>query len=980
MEAALLALFVQMIDSGATFASEALRRKRTKENLRLYEALKSLDANTIAEKLGPLTLASFMSGGVNAKNVQLMLVQPEFKALTRELFLVCLTEDEAAEAVSTVCSSIALLSETTLSAHASREDARAFGEALSERLAQLSRSAFQELDRADPMLAQQFQQTAVLKRMSSMLDLVSAHHQALVRLTDAESAATRTKFIENYRRACAERHGYITPPDFETNRKIPMEQLYVAPSIHRLHGERRDQAIQLDRFIGDVDRSVVLGDPGGGKSTLSGFIASKLARDNDAAIPFHVTLRYFAPRSDEMSLLEFIEHEMKPRYQLAPVSGLVEDLLLTGKAVVIFDGLDELIDATKRREVTRSVELFGMQYPHTPILVTSRRVGYEQAQLDRAVFDTYLIGGFEQEDVEKYVNNWFHSQDEFNEQESKEQAQAFVEQSTAVPDLRSNPLMLALMCIIFRGENYIPRNRPAVYEKCAMMLFEKWDGHRGIEVPLQARDHVDSAMKYIAYEYMTSDSGETGIPQKQVVDLLAEYLHPRAVESVESAQRAAKEFVEYCSGRAWVFTDAGATADGEPIFTFTHRTFMEYFAAVHLTRVTDTPEALASLLLPRVAREEWDVVAQLAVQQVDGTTDQGTSRVLTAMLNEKRRRSAANRGNVLTFIARCLTFAVIPPALVRQIASMCIAHFLDNLTDKRAKAMDPLETLRDRTSGLEAEYAASQIETDLNLAIQGGAQAPYALRVVLNWLYVDVMNHIFGEPTEPAWAELTVSLAQEHRSLLGSVEGSETILPLLLGWHGIISVEQTEHAIFGSSTDFCTRYFKAPVPEDEHVLLPSLAEWFVFATDGDNDTLSETHAALVQLVATGIVRDFWRGERHIPESVEDRRQLEPRRIFFLVPGKPGFSPKFADALVVLSFALLELHLVSEGRRFPASARETFARVWNDNSSGEYVGGDAAPASPEIAEFAAQWFAQKACVFDNLQSLQSSKDSHGVEAP
>ena len=47
----------------------------------------------------------------------------------------------------------------------------------------------------------------------------------------------------------------------------------------------------------------------------------------------------------------------------------------------------------------------------------------------------------------------------------------------------------------------------------------------------------------------------------------------------------------------WVFSDAGTTAAGERLYAFTHRTFLEYFAAAQLAYDSDTPEQLASNLL-----------------------------------------------------------------------------------------------------------------------------------------------------------------------------------------------------------------------------------------------------------------------------------------------------------------------------------------------------------------------------------------------
>ena len=58
--------------------------------------------------------------------------------------------------------------------------------------------------------------------------------------------------------------------------------------------------------------------------------------------------------------------------------GLVDLLLLTRRAVVIFDGLDELLDTSRRLDVTTRVERFCAEYPLAQMLVTSRLVGFSE--------------------------------------------------------------------------------------------------------------------------------------------------------------------------------------------------------------------------------------------------------------------------------------------------------------------------------------------------------------------------------------------------------------------------------------------------------------------------------------------------------------------------------------------------------------------------------------------------------------------------
>ena len=121
----------------------------------------------------------------------------------------------------------------------------------------------------------------------------------------------------------------------------------------------------------------------------------------DRRIPFLVTLRNSRrrPAPPERSVAGYIEHKLEVFYQCPAQPGVITHLLLTGAAIVIFDGLDELLDASRRAEVTAIVERFCTEYPLAPVLVTSRLVGYDQARLDDRQFSRYRLGRFTEDQV-----------------------------------------------------------------------------------------------------------------------------------------------------------------------------------------------------------------------------------------------------------------------------------------------------------------------------------------------------------------------------------------------------------------------------------------------------------------------------------------------------------------------------------------------------------------------------------------------------
>ena len=133
-------------------------------------------------------------------------------------------------------------------------------------------------------------------------------------------------------------------------------------------------------------------------------------------------------------------------------------------------------------------------------------------------------------------------------------------ESSAIPDLRTNPLMLALMCILYRGVGYLPRNKAEVYEQCANLLFHKWDARRRIHADLRAGYLLEPVLRHLAWWLFVRDQVESAVTERELIDETAMFLYGRGFESESDARDAAKEFVDFARGRMWVFSDIGTTA------------------------------------------------------------------------------------------------------------------------------------------------------------------------------------------------------------------------------------------------------------------------------------------------------------------------------------------------------------------------------------------------------------------------------------
>ncbi len=622
------------------------------------------------------------------------------------------------------------------------------------------------------------------------------------------------EFEKKYNQQVSDRHGYIIPPHFDVARKIPIDDLYVMPYFTKRARKRGEDPISLTgmEFMNNTYRSIVLGDPGSGKSTFALKVCHDLSTNKMARCfcgsqltPILVVLRDYGAekKAQGYSILQYIEGVASSRYQLIAPAGAFEYLLLNGRTVVIFDGLDELLDTSYRQEISNDIDSFCTLYPSVPVLVTSRSVGYEQAPLDERRFEVFSISEFDDDQVLEYVTKWFASEQDFTPEQRKQKVNEFIIESQIVPDLRSNPLMLALMCNIYRGENYIPRNRPEVYEKCAMMLFERWDLSRGIRVALPFEAHIKPAMMYLAHWIYNNETLQGGVTEHQLVNEASKYLLNRRFEDPDQAIAAAREFIEFCRGRAWVFTDTGTTKEGEGLYQFTHRTFLEYFTASHLFRTHPTAASLEEVLLPRIIKREWDVVSQLSVQILNRNVEGAGDELLTSFLKQAntKRIGSKSRWTLISFISRCLEFIVPSPRVTRDITSVSIRETLDMyaffVTNKKRRSRNQslddelidvlLNTATENLAIVQDELAMIIVET-----AKSGDKAK-SVAAIETGMFLPIyrqrdpkVTHYIPEKTFGDCVDIINTLRKEFYCIcLGSFLRGKTTMSELVEWYGI---------------------------------------------------------------------------------------------------------------------------------------------------------------------------------------------------
>lgn len=421
----------------------------------------------------------------------------------------------------------------------------------------------------------------------------------------------------------------------------------------RLPDEAKTRPLPALEAAGINASLVLLGDPGSGKSTFVMHLAHCLAAHRadpvggwldhlagwpePAAVPIVVVLRDVA-RWYAARVAEF-EAAHKPKPQATP--GLLWDFiserlaaqklefaaeplrqaLERGKALVLYDGLDEIAGRVRASTVRDVVAAFAGRYGRSRHLVTCRMLSYQQGKDWKLPdFPTVELAPFDAEKIGSFVAAWYaelaaqgtvHQEDVAGHVRSLNEA-------LCRPDLwrlAPNPLLLTVMALVHTHKGRLPDARALLYEETVDILLWRWEqikaGGTADETPqlrqllLQAnRGDVD--LKRILWRLAFEAHGQGGA--RDDGEKLADIGELRLLKELSGLCCGdlgwAQQVVEAMKLRAGLLVER----QGE-VFTFPHRTFQEYLAGAHLATQADFARRAAGLV---VEGAHWREVITLA--------------------------------------------------------------------------------------------------------------------------------------------------------------------------------------------------------------------------------------------------------------------------------------------------------------------------------------------------------------------------------
>lgn len=380
----------------------------------------------------------------------------------------------------------------------------------------------------------------------------------------------------------------------------------------------------------DNHNLVILGAPGSGKTTLLKHIALTLTmsrrRRKRIGAPLLMPVLLFVrdhasdiTKFPDIKLAKLIRDQFERRQAPVPPTGWLESQLEQGNCLIMFDGLDEVADITIRRNVVKWVEECMGAYGRNRFILSSRPHGYKTNPL--ANVTVLQVKPFTSFQVKQFVQNWYIANEIMSSQRNDPGVQTDAKlgaddlltriyNTPTLSELSVNPLLLTMIATVHRFRSSLPGRRVELYAEICEVFLGKRRESRGLASDLTP-GQKQRVLQPLAYYLMQENTRE--IKQADIEPIIKKHL-----DSVSPNIQCA-DFVKDIENSSGLFVERES---GE--YTFSHQTFQEYLAAVHILE-----NGLESELVANINKSWWHESIRLYCAQTDA------SGIIQACLNSK---------------------------------------------------------------------------------------------------------------------------------------------------------------------------------------------------------------------------------------------------------------------------------------------------------------------------------------------------------
>jgi hypothetical protein len=430
-----------------------------------------------------------------------------------------------------------------------------------------------------------------------------------------------TQAAETYRQEVLRLYGSMQI--FGMSRPVPLTNVFTEvylldkPSAWRRHSieelkkgtptqaspvakDKRREGVAL---VTAQSRLFILGQPGAGKTTFLKHLVMQAAQGQLDAIPIFVSLKAWS--DSKLDLMPFLIRQFAI-CSFPDARPFIEHILTEGKALVLFDGLDEVnYEGGRHWHTTQAIREFAQQYGKSRMVITCRTAATE---FTFEQFNYCELADFTQKQIEAFVQRWFQSD------VAKRAAflSAFARpENQRLGELAHRPLLLTMLCLTFEETMAFPQRRAELYEEAIDALLKKWDSSRSIQ-----RDQIYRKLSLGYKRQLLSElaaqsfeRSEFFIARRELAERVVRFLRrlPPTDQSEQIDGAAVLRAIEAQHGLL--------IERARDIYSFSHLTFHEYFAARY---IADYPEEhVLRGAVAQAANPQWREVLLLSTSMLD---------------------------------------------------------------------------------------------------------------------------------------------------------------------------------------------------------------------------------------------------------------------------------------------------------------------------------------------------------------------------